>query len=115
MYAPRLPTLSTSRANGIDVRGWTTRVSGSNEVECPGRSLTVLLRVLVATDKSRGLDDAISPESMNAPLPAGFSAGGGGTAWAVVRTEDTPGVFTGNLDISKIRCLNLTGRFDHGH
>jgi hypothetical protein len=110
-----LSTLSTSRTKRVDVGGWATRVSASILVERTERSLTVLLRILEAADTNRESDNAISRESMSVPLPAGSRAGGRGAALTMGGTEDAPSIFAGNLDITRIRCLNLPRRFDRDH
>lgn len=52
---------------------------------------------------------------MKVPLPTGFLAGGRGAGSTMVGTEDTPSIFTGNLDIAEISGLNLLRSFDRGH
>jgi hypothetical protein len=47
---------------------------------------------------NRGSGKVISHERVNSPLPAGLSAGSGGTTLAVVGAEDTPGIFASNLN-----------------
>lgn len=64
---------------------------------------------------NRESDSAISRKSMNVPMPTGSPASGRSTILTMVRAEDAPGTFAGNLDVTEIRYLNLPRRFDRGH